>query len=66
MERGDYFEAKSAILNCELEVAQAKLRIAQATGRRDAVLTRFGIDVKCAGFNWNDNTLEISPVRTGS
>jgi hypothetical protein len=64
MDRGDYYEAKAAILNCQVEEANARLRIALASGRRDRVLLKFGIEPNVPAFSFNDETLTIEPVTT--
>jgi hypothetical protein len=62
MDRADYYEAKAAILNCQVEEANARLRIAMAAGRRDRVLLKFGIEPNVPAYSLNDEALTIEPA----
>ncbi len=58
MDRGDYYEAKAAILDAQRAQMQAQAVWATAY----ATLKRLGVE-QAPGYRWNDQALTIEAVR---
>lgn len=61
MERGDYFEAKAAILNMRAVQAEAEVRAVRATLAVERIMQRIGLPVG-PGYQFDDATLTITPT----
>lgn len=61
MDRGDYYEAKAALQNVQIVLAQNEARAQRAHAVAAAVFARLNLP-PAAGYRWNDETLTIEPV----
>ena len=62
MDRGDYYEAKAALLNEQNVQMRAAALVDNARRAREAVMTRLGIQASERGYQWDDTTRVITPI----
>jgi hypothetical protein len=61
MDRGDYYEAKCALLNLRTVLLENELRAQKAQAAATAALSRLDVP-EAPGHTWDDVTRTITPV----
>jgi hypothetical protein len=64
LDKGDYFEAKAALLEANIAIADAERLKARAQAKAQATFTRLGL-TDAARYDFDDATLTITPHTGG-